>query len=84
MKTTAIDLVKEEREKQIHKHGYTTARDRHHPSKAVLYGALAYLNSAIYSAHASLEPLFPLLPVYSLKVTPFARNAVFFLSNTLG
>ena len=55
MKTTAIELVKEEREKQIHKHGYTTARDRHHPNKAVLYGALAYLNSVIYSPNIGIE-----------------------------
>ena len=55
MKTTGIDLVKEEREKQINKHGYTTVHDRHHPNKAVLYGALAYLNSAIYSPTVGIE-----------------------------
>ena len=55
MKTTAIDLVKKEREKQISKHGYTTAHDRQHPKKAVLYGALAYLNSVIYSPTVGTE-----------------------------
>lgn len=55
MKTTAIDLVKKEREKQISKHGYTTVHDRQHPKKAVLYGALAYLNSVIYSSNVGIE-----------------------------
>ena len=55
MKTTAINLVKEEREKQINKHGYTTTHDRQCPRKAVLYGALAYLNSVIYSPAIGIE-----------------------------
>ena len=55
MKTTAIDLVKKEREKQISKHGYTTVHDRQHSKKAVLYGALAYLNSVIYSSNVGIE-----------------------------
>lgn len=55
MKTRAIDLVKEEREKQINKHGYTTMHDRQHHRKAVLYGALAYLNSVIYSPAVGTE-----------------------------
>lgn len=55
MKSTAIDLVKEEREKQINKHGYTAVYDRQHPKKAVLYGALAYLNSIIYSSNVGIE-----------------------------
>ena len=55
MKTTAIDLVKKEREKQISKHGYTIVHDRQHPKKAVLYGALAYLNSVIYSPNIGIE-----------------------------
>lgn len=55
MKSTAIDLVKEEREKQINKYGYTTVHDRQHHSKVVLYGALAYLNSTIYSSTAGIE-----------------------------
>lgn len=55
MKKTGIDLVKEEREKQINKHGYNVAHDRQHSRKAVLYGALAYLNSAIYSSNVGIE-----------------------------
>lgn len=55
MKSTAIDLVKEEREKQINKYGYTAVHDRQHHNKAVLYGALAYLNSTIYSSTAGIE-----------------------------
>ena len=55
MKTTAINLVKEEREKQINKHGYTVAYDRQHHDKAVLHGALAYLNSTIYSSTVGIE-----------------------------
>lgn len=55
MKKTGIDLVKEEREKQISKHGYTTVHDRQHSRKALMYGALAYLNSAIYSPNIGEE-----------------------------
>ena len=55
MKSTAIDLVKEEREKQINKYGYTAVHDRQHHNTAVLYGALAYLNSTIYSSTAGIE-----------------------------
>lgn len=55
MKSTAIDLVKEEREKQINKYGYTAVHDRQHHNKAVLYGALAYLNSVIYSSNVGIE-----------------------------
>lgn len=55
MKSTAIDLVKEEREKQINKYGYTAVHDRQHHNKAVLYGALAYLNSVIYSPNIGIE-----------------------------
>lgn len=55
MKKTAIDLVKEEREKQITKYGYDTSHDRRHPKNVVLYGALAYLNAAIYGPNIGEE-----------------------------
>lgn len=55
MKKTAIDLIKEEREKQITKYGYTTTHDRNYPNGTVLRGALAYLNAAIYSSSVGEE-----------------------------
>jgi len=43
-----IDLIREEREKQIVKHNYDRNHDNSHRNKELLFGALAYLKSSIY------------------------------------
>lgn len=43
-----IDLIRQEREKQISKHNYDRKHDLSHKNKELLYGALAYLKSAMY------------------------------------
>ena len=42
-----IELIKEEREKQIGKHGYSAGHDVFYMNKELLYAALAYLKLAI-------------------------------------
>ena len=44
--------------------------------------SITFLNFPMNSAEASLEPLFPLEPVYLLNTIPFPKNAEFFFSNT--
>ncbi len=43
-----IDLIREEREKQIVKHGYDRKHDLSRRNKELLFGALSYLKAAIY------------------------------------
>lgn len=43
-----VEHIQKEREKQITKHGYTPEHDSGYKSNQLLFGALAYLNAAIY------------------------------------
>lgn len=50
-----IEQIREEREKQIGKHGYNLKHDQKHFNKELLFAALAYLNSAIYGTSVGHE-----------------------------
>lgn len=50
-----IELIKEEREKQVIKHGYDRKHDSSHRNKELLFGALSYLNAAIYGTAIGKE-----------------------------
>ena len=52
---TGIDLITEEREKQISKYGYTPEHDSGYKSYQLVFGALAYLNTAIYGKSVGEE-----------------------------
>ena len=43
-----LDYIKQERDKQISKHGYSPEHDSMYTHNELLFGALAYLNAAIY------------------------------------
>ena len=50
-----IELIQQEREKQITKHGYTPEHDSGYKHNELLVAALAYINAAIYGEHAGSE-----------------------------
>lgn len=52
---TGCQLIAEERDKQVIQHGYTISNDKSHRNKELLYGALAYLNAAIYGTSVGKE-----------------------------
>ena len=52
---TGIDLIREEREKQITKYGYTPGHDAGYHNKELLFAALSYLNTAIYGKSVGTE-----------------------------
>ena len=45
----ALELIAMERHEQIYAHGYTPETDAGYKNKELLFGALAYLNAAIYN-----------------------------------
>ena len=45
---SGIELIRDEREKQLIKYGYTSRHDAMYTNKELLYGALAYLSEAIH------------------------------------
>lgn len=45
-----IELIQKEREKQITVHGYTPEHDTMYENKELMFGALSYLNTAIYNS----------------------------------
>lgn len=45
---TGVELIAEEREKQIKKHGYNVSHDYDYKDKELLYAALAYLKQSIF------------------------------------
>ena len=47
--------IAEERTKQINKYGYTPEHDSAYKSSQLLFGALAYLNAAIYGKSVGEE-----------------------------
>jgi len=50
-----IEIIKEAREKQINKYGYTPEHDRMYQSNQLLFGALAYLNAALFGKSVGEE-----------------------------
>lgn len=52
---TGIEQITEERVKQITKYGYTGYHDAGYKNKELLFGALAYLNTAIYGSGLGKE-----------------------------
>ncbi len=52
---TGIEQITEERVKQITKYGYTGYHDVGYKNKELLFGALAYLNTAIYGSGPGKE-----------------------------
>jgi len=49
MSKSGIELISEERIKQIKKHGYTPEHDLMYKKKELMFGALSYLMTAIYN-----------------------------------
>lgn len=52
---TGLEQISEERIKQISKYGYTLYHDSGYKNKELLYGALAYLKTAIGSEETLIE-----------------------------
>ena len=52
---TGLEQITEERVKQIGKYGYTSFHDAGYKNKELLFGALAYLNAAIYGEAVGKE-----------------------------
>lgn len=44
---TGIDLIAQERDEQIYKHGYTVTKDLQYKKDELIYGAYAYLTAAL-------------------------------------
>ena len=55
MSKSGIELIFEERIKQIRKHGYTPEHDSGYKHNELLFAALAYLNTAIYGKNVGSE-----------------------------
>ena len=51
----ALELIAMERSEQIYAHGYTPETDAGYKNKELLFGALAYLNAAIYNNNIGAE-----------------------------
>ena len=52
---SGIELIRDEREKQLIKYGYTSRHDAMYTNKELLFAALAYLNEAIYGGSVGKE-----------------------------
>lgn len=53
--TTGIELIIDERRKQINRHGYTMYHDAGYEKNELLFGALAYIKTALYGSEMGLE-----------------------------
>lgn len=52
---TGVEQIIEERRKQINKYNYTRYHDSGYKNKELLFGALAYINSALYGGFVGVE-----------------------------
>ena len=55
MNMKGIELIEKERNKQIEKYGYTPEHDSAYKNKELMFGALAYLTSALYGSFVGVE-----------------------------